>query len=134
MFYVLALYFTSLQLSLVCCIYIWFYTFLCFNLSNSLTAFTIYLPLPVRSLSFIYFLTACYSLFLVASTRPFPFPVKPKSGDEVLLFACLGNSLSFNSDWKPCWAEYLGCRFFHHFKYIMPLLSGLQSFCWKISQ
>ena len=66
----------------------------------------------MRSLSFIYFIIACYSLFLFASRRPFPFPVRPKSGDELLLFACLGNSLSFNSDGKPCWAEYLSCRFF----------------------
>ena len=27
----------------------------------------------------------------------------------------------------------LGCRFFPSFKYIMPLPSGLQNFCWKIS-
>ena len=45
-------------------------------------------------------------------------------------------NLSLKFEQEFCWVEYSWLwvfHYFHHFKYIMALPSGLQSFCWKIS-
>ena len=38
------------------------------------------------------------------------------------------------SEWDPCWVEYswFWVPPFHYLKYILPLPSRMQSFCWKI--
>ena len=48
---------------------------------------------------------------------------------------CKAFDFSFKSEWDHCWVEYswLEAFPFHHLKYILPLPSGLQDFCWKKS-
>ena len=43
--------------------------------------------------------------------------------------------LFIKSEWELCWVVYSWFEVppLHHLKYILPLLSGLQNFCWKIS-
>ena len=56
------------------------------------------------------------------------------NSSSICLFVKCLHSLSNLND-SHAKQSILGCGlfYFHHFKYIMPLSSGLQSFCWKVS-
>ena len=56
------------------------------------------------------------------------------SGHKLLQFWQSGK-LSFCSEWQHCQLEYAWLKIFplQQFEYIMPLPSGLSSFCWEIS-
>jgi len=70
-----------------------------------------------------------------------PFNICCKAGLVVLssLNFCLSEKLFISPSILneiPAGYSNLGCRFFfpfQYFKYVLPFLSGLQSFCWKIS-